>query len=610
MPRITNLQTLSSGNSFAFIQPPSGGTVAADSPSDTLTFTSSNGSVTIVGNPATDTIDFTAASGSGDVVGPASSTDNAVVLWDGLTGKLIKNSTILYAPATTFLSGIKLLPAQICTSASGSEGRIPFFNNTNSNTNGLGTDSGFLYNSTKLGVRLGPSLTEVFDVFNIEFLSRFWALSQSGFLATFVLEHRAGGAGEVPIMICAKSNGTVGSRSDVINGDGLGAIYWVGFNSGTTYATAANVSAQVDGTPGFFSVPGSFLINVTATGAFTPSETAKFYSDRSIIFQGGLVVNEQGLDQDTRIEGDTNANLFYVDAGNDRVGIRTNAPTDPLHVNGSTSLDGAVVINEGGAAVNFRVESDTQANLIFTDGTNNRVGIGTASPTTLFHVNGASNLDGQTILNESGADVDCRIEGDNDANLLYTDASTDQIIFGASSAATGVKAQTHGVHAVKMGAVSTTTDVAKVGGVISVNLAPVGNVGTGEDNLMTYTLPASALGTTNDFIEINGFGSLAANANTKRVRVYFGATVILDTTALALNSGNWQFTARVYRTGAATQYAEADWSKTVAGAAILVQNTNPAETLSGTVLVRVTGEGVANNDIVQNSMTIRWFPAP
>lgn len=34
-------------------------------------------------------------SGSGDVVGPSSSTNNAVVLWDGTTGKLVKNSSIL-----------------------------------------------------------------------------------------------------------------------------------------------------------------------------------------------------------------------------------------------------------------------------------------------------------------------------------------------------------------------------------------------------------------------------------------------------------------------------------------------------------------------------------
>lgn len=37
--------------------------------------------------------------GSGDVVGPASSTDTAVVVFDGTTGKLVKNSTLLYSGA-------------------------------------------------------------------------------------------------------------------------------------------------------------------------------------------------------------------------------------------------------------------------------------------------------------------------------------------------------------------------------------------------------------------------------------------------------------------------------------------------------------------------------
>jgi len=37
--------------------------------------------------------------GSGDVVGPASSTDNAVVRYDGTTGKLIQNSNAILSDA-------------------------------------------------------------------------------------------------------------------------------------------------------------------------------------------------------------------------------------------------------------------------------------------------------------------------------------------------------------------------------------------------------------------------------------------------------------------------------------------------------------------------------
>jgi len=53
----------------------------------------SNITLTQVGNVIT--IAASGGGGSGDVVGPASATSGAVVLYDGTTGKLIKNSTIL-----------------------------------------------------------------------------------------------------------------------------------------------------------------------------------------------------------------------------------------------------------------------------------------------------------------------------------------------------------------------------------------------------------------------------------------------------------------------------------------------------------------------------------
>lgn len=53
---------------------------------------------------------------------------------------------------------------------------------------------------------------------------------------------------------------------------------------------------------------------------------------------GGLTVNEQGADSDTRIEGDTNANLLFVDAGADRVGIGTASPAQLLDVNGTAII--------------------------------------------------------------------------------------------------------------------------------------------------------------------------------------------------------------------------------------------------------------------------------
>ena len=57
---------------------------------------------------------------------------------------------------------------------------------------------------------------------------------------------------------------------------------------------------------------------------------------------------------------------------------------------GGASLDGAVVINDTGADVDFRVESDTDANSLFVQGSDGMVGIGTGTPTYTLDVDSAS----------------------------------------------------------------------------------------------------------------------------------------------------------------------------------------------------------------------------
>lgn len=46
----------------------------------------------------------------------------------------------------------------------------------------------------------------------------------------------------------------------------------------------------------------------------------------------GLVINENSADADTRVESNGDVNMLYVDAGNDRIGIRTSTPTRVFHV--------------------------------------------------------------------------------------------------------------------------------------------------------------------------------------------------------------------------------------------------------------------------------------
>jgi hypothetical protein len=50
-----------------------------------------------------------------------------------------------------------------------------------------------------------------------------------------------------------------------------------------------------------------------------------------------------------------------------------------------------------------------------------------------LNATGTVNLDTSVVINESGADKDFRVEGDTDANLLFTDASTDRVGIGTNT---------------------------------------------------------------------------------------------------------------------------------------------------------------------------------
>jgi hypothetical protein len=74
---------------------------------------------------------------------------------------------------------------------------------------------------------------------------------------------------------------------------------------------------------------------------------------------------------------DANSGIFF---GADQVGVSTNGVERVEFGNSET------VFNDGGADVDFRVEGDTDANLLFVDAGNDRVGIGVATPQNKFQI--------------------------------------------------------------------------------------------------------------------------------------------------------------------------------------------------------------------------------
>jgi len=96
----------------------------------------------------------------------------------------------------------------------------------------------------------------------------------------------------------------------------------------------------------------------------------------------------------------------------------------------TTDLDGAVVINESGADVDFRVESDTNANSIFVQGSNGAVGLGVSSIATndALHIeNGESYL-----VMKDAQQMGIKLYGD-DTNVIYSyDKTADSLTGGVT----------------------------------------------------------------------------------------------------------------------------------------------------------------------------------
>lgn len=137
---------------------------------------------------------------------------------------------------------------------------------------------------------------------------------------------------------------------------------------------------------------------------------------------------------------------------------------------------------------------------------------------------------------------------------------------------------------------------------------PVGNIGGGEDTLITYTMQPNILGKDGYNVEIKAWGTFGATANNKEVKLYFGGTVIYSTGTHAVNDGTWLIDATVVRSGPSTEQSIASAISSNTAVANSVTYTVVTESLSANVIIKCTGDGVVDDDIIQQGMIIRVFP--
>lgn len=185
----------------------------------------------------------------------------------------------------------------------------------------------------------------------------------------------------------------------------------------TTDVTAASEDAKLDfmmmtagaaaatkmslGSTGILTLAGSATIdNATSATNLAIAETnigltGILTVTGATTINGATVINDASADADTRIESNGNENAIFVDAGNDRVGIFTAAPTVPFDVTGQslftgamgvvgavtvtgdTVLDGGLIVNEGSADKDVRIETNDVSDAFVVDGGANFVQIGT-----------------------------------------------------------------------------------------------------------------------------------------------------------------------------------------------------------------------------------------
>jgi hypothetical protein len=124
--------------------------------------------------------------------------------------------------------------------------------------------------------------------------------------------------------------------------------------------------------------------HITANGTLTVAGNVSFDG-------GDFIFNDSSADKNFTIESNGATHMVFVDGGNDRVGINNASPSTTLDVVGTFKVSGKVdvdggdfVFNESGASKDFTIETDNKTHAFFSDGSADKIGFGTSSPTSAF----------------------------------------------------------------------------------------------------------------------------------------------------------------------------------------------------------------------------------
>lgn len=350
----------------------------------------------------------------------------------------------------------------------------------------------------------------------------------------------------------------IDSGSTPTTGQTLGVIYSLGNDTTTSVSIQPIFGFIAGGNWSDTSNPTDLYLATTPSGADTAVVRTTIKSD------GRVIINENLVSTADFIVNGVTGNLIYGDSSTDSVGINTNSPFFDLDVNGDIRVRNENFLYFGGSG-----------------GSNNLIYIKNDSSSTqkieIGGVNFGNNLS-MTL----------------DFSYKFSSGITNQIAIDSSDATDFIF-----IKRPARRPSSTATQLSILNGTCRTDITGAGNVGTGEDTLSSFNYDA-LLDTNNDAIVIEAWFTFASNANSKRARVYFGSNLIYDSGAQVQNGGSMRIVSKIIRTGAATQICISECVTNCTLFNTETQYRTTTQTMANTILIKSTGEGVSNNDIVGN----------
>ena len=232
-------------------------------------------------------------------------------------------------------------------------------------------------------------------------------------------------------------------------------------------------------------------------------------------------------------------------------------PLSSLTVTGSSILDGPTVVNDSGAAVDFRVESDTQEYLLYTKGSTNKIGVNTSSPAADLDISGTFKVAGlsefrlgATFNSSQVNNSDFVVMTDTFPNTLFVASSSDRVGIGISTPQKLLDVN---------GAGQAVTFVVNPGGVSGVGTFQVNGISSVVPLNVNAATNRVGIKTTTPAVELdvvgatNISGDLSVDTNVLKVDTSNNFVGINKTPAVALDvSGATNLNSTLYVVGATT----------------------------------------------------------